>query len=418
MVRRATLPFFLSTLMLWGSSTLAAQPGGEQNLSLRLELMSWMTRALASDSGKTESFLPAYGFLTARGWNLGGSGVFGEVHGYLAGELLGANREIVRSGDLVLGFTGWRDPKGRFETRGGRLIVYSGGAWPAYVDGSMVRGRPLSWLVLEAHGGREVRDAFGSPSGPVFGGRVALDRYEIGTFGVAFQERMHDSETAHRLLASDFALRVWQPLRLRGTAAYDLKAEDLEEAQLHASVQPHPWVFVGLHGGLRDPAARLPLFSIYRAFVAGTDASAGGSVDFVPPGRLEGGASFEQIMAESGPGGHRGSLRARLRVDEEGLYRLGCEAVRLKNGERGYHELRFYVEARVLPALRVSASTDHYFYLEEIRGYERSHLADATVRWAFYEGLELGLDVQGWVNPDFEQQGLVMVHLRGDQELL
>ena len=162
----------------------------------------------------------------------------------------------------------------------------------------------------------------------------------------------------------------------------------------------------------------MPLFSIYRAFVAGTDASAGGSVDFAPPGRLEAGASFEQILAESGPGGHRGTLRGRLRVDDKGRYRVGCEAVRLKNGDSGYHELRAYLEARVLPALRFSASTDHYFYLEEVRGYDRSHLADATVRWAFYEGLELGLDVQGWVNPDFEQQGLVMVHLRSDQELL
>ncbi len=77
-----------------------------------MEALSFLTRTRSAFGDDTELYLPVYGFLSARAWNLGGKGFYGAAQGYLAeasGEDLG--RPLTR-GDLSVGWVGWREPKG------------------------------------------------------------------------------------------------------------------------------------------------------------------------------------------------------------------------------------------------------------------------------------------------------------------
>lgn len=396
--------------------------GGELRASLRaLGLVTGQLRP--GLTAATDLHLPTWQMLTLDGRNLGNTGVFASLYGFLQQQW--ADGPAGRGADLVHGHVGWEGMNKRVRVQAGRLSVFAGAPRYVFLDGVAAAALLPADLRLDAYAGTGVYETTTKAfEAPVFGGRLAWSPWEIGHVGVALQSLDSPvagggTAAARRTLGVDAALRLYEPLLLTGSYAHDLLGGRLQEARLDANYRVSKYLSVFALGELRDPLAWLPKTSIFNAFVDRNDGIAGAGFDLDTPGALTLSGGYDRyLVADDIPDGYRGYVEARLRVDPEGRYKAGLQLARLNNRQNGYDQARLWATAKATAELQLSCELDTYLFHKEIRGEARSLRGLAAVRWLAKPGVQLGLDAQAWQNPYFTNQALAMVTLQLDEGLL
>jgi hypothetical protein len=314
------------------------------------------------------------------------------------------------SGDLLVGTLSYRSPKGMVLVRAGRQVLYEGAGANVMMDGAYVRVRPGAAVELSAFGGFVPYPRFAYDAARVvYGGRVAYDPWDWGRIGVSFVEERASlegsAERARSTLGVDLAFRRFRQLDLEGSMAVDLIYGAVQEARVLAAViLDRDWTF-DVDYGMSNPSSLIPKTSIFSVFTDRYYHSVGADVAYRGSGWLGAQAAFRWFFYDDGVNGYEASLKPTLSFPETGGMSgtVGLEGVRLQGADNAYWEARAFGIYRPHPRVSLTANVENFFYDNQVKGYDRSHVMGLTAGWEAFRGGRIQGDFLVTLNPDFQQ---------------
>lgn len=371
---------------------------------------------------------PIYEYLTVGADNVGVPGLSLQFRGF--GMVQPANRvgSDIFTGDLLVGTLSYRDPKGRVAVTLGRQMVTTVAGGFVLLDGLWVDARPGNSVDIQAYGGWMPDAQFDYALDRVaFGGRLAYDPWDWGRIGIGYAGE-HDQGILSRSAASvDYALRRVRGLEIAGFAAWDILAGNFQETGNSVSFKPTRDWRVAVDYGFFNPAARLPLTSIFRVFTEARHHKVGAELTFNSPGMLS--SSFRGRYYNYGGDGHGYEIgwKPNLRFRGGRVTGLaGIELVRLSNPDNAYLEVRAFASVRPVRIFELTLDVDNFVYDHSVKGwetwrrsdpggitayrftgsggYKSSHVVGMTAGVDVFKGARLQGDVAVTVNPDFTQR--------------
>ena len=311
-------------------------------------LCFWQT----STHAQSGSFVPASGDLLLRGRPAEGllvlrSGLrnsrFVDVDALV---FIGAS-SAAWSGDVLSVSVLVREPHGLGQVRLGRFIIGGGAVGPVQMDGAELVLRPLPGSSLGLFAGLPVVPEFGSRSFDwLAGGRLGqtlwADRLGLG---VSYVQRRDAGERDAEELGADASLHALSWLSLNALASWSLIAQGFSQLRAAALANVDP-VQIELFAMQRIAARLLPATSLFSVISDTASTVAGGAADLRAFPRLNLGGT----LAVEGLGsdlGYRTSLRATLRLADEGPGKIGFEAMRRHRGADAYTGAALRVEVPI-----------------------------------------------------------------------
>jgi hypothetical protein len=225
---------------------------------------------------------------------------------------------------LVLNFR-LREPHGLAEMRGGRFVVATGAVRPVAIDGASAIGRAPWGSTVEAFGGQPVVPRFGArPYDWLAGGRVAQTVLSRATVGLSYVQRRAHGEIADDEVGADLAAVPLPWLDLAARSAYDLVSPGIADALASAAVRfGGAWRVEGF-ASQRSPSRLLPATSLFSVLGDFPSQQVGGTLKWRAAPRLDLLATGAG-QAVGGQYGGNATVRALLRLDDEGAGNMGLE---------------------------------------------------------------------------------------------
>jgi hypothetical protein len=257
---------------------------------------------------------------------------------------------------LVLSFRA-RAPRGYGELRGGRFVFATGAIRPVHVDGASVMGRAPWGTTLEAMGGVPVVPALGArPYDWVAAGRAAQRIGERMTAGVSYVQQRAHGELANEEIGADVAAvpTPWLDLAARG--AYDVASPGIADALASVAARARP-IRIEAFASHRSPSRLLPATSLFSVLGDFPSQTVGATVRWDAAPRLD----LLATGAGQSVGGELGGnawLRAILRLDDEGIGRLGLELRRQDVSTAQWTGVRGISSLPIVGALRLSTEVE------------------------------------------------------------
>jgi hypothetical protein len=295
------------------------------------------------------------------------------------------------------------------------------------MDGVWVKVRPGANIDLQAYGGWMPDAEFHHSSDRVaFGARIAYDPWDWGRIGLAYAGEHDQGILSRSSLSLDYALRRVRGLEIAGWVAMDGLVGAFQETGNSVSYKPHRDWRVSVDYGFFNPAARLPLTSIFRVFTDARHHKVGAEVAWRSPGML--GIDLSGRYFNYGGDGHGYQLgfKPTLRTKGKVSSVSGIEVARLRNPSNGYTEARVFTSIRPHRIFELTLDIDNFFYDEAVNGweawrradpngvtayhytgsggYKRSHVVGMTAGVDVCHGCRVSGEVSATVNPDFTQR--------------
>jgi hypothetical protein len=379
--------------------------------------------------------MPIYEYLTVGADAVGVPGFSIHLSGWGNLNLLNRAGGDWFDGDLLVGTLSYRCPKGRFEVRLGRQILYEGAGNNAMMDGLYLKVRPGANVELSAFTGWVPYQGFDfALDRIVFGGRVAYNPWDWGRIGVSYTGQRADGQFDRSNLGFDYALRYRSNLEFSGYVLADMVSATFQETRNALSyLLGRDWRFT-LDYGTFNPSGRIPKTSIFSVFTSARYHRVGADVTYRGAGWLGASLYGRYYHYEGDDPGYEVGFRPVLRFDHKGYgNQVGLEVARLKGFGNAYTQARLFGIWRPLKGFQLTADVDNYFYDDGVRGWEawrtadpgattayvfsdggyrRSHIVGMTAGYEVFEGARLQGDVSVAVNPDFRQawSGLIKFH--------
>ena len=140
-------------------------------------------------------------------------------------------------GCLLDGYVQYSNPLAGLDLKLGRQHIYSGIVNNS-VDGISFQGYAGSHVSMLAYAGYPVgyEDVNGRTGDSTYGGRVGLEQFFPGEFGLSYKMLTNDSETIENKLGSDLSLHLFSRLVISGLSVWNFDTEDWEEHTYSADV--------------------------------------------------------------------------------------------------------------------------------------------------------------------------------------
>ena len=220
-----------------------------------------------------------------------------------------------------------REPHGLGEVRGGRFVFSTGAIRPVQVDGVSAMARAPWGSTIETMGGVPVVPRFGLRSYDwIAGGRVAQSIASRATLGASYVQRREHGETSNDELGADFASAPVKWLDLAARSAYDLTSKGIADALVSAAARTSSLRIEGF-ATHRSPSRLIPATSLFSVLGDVPSDMIGTTVRWNAAPRLDLWATGAGQRIGADFGGN-GSIRALLRLDENGNGNLGLEVRR------------------------------------------------------------------------------------------
>jgi hypothetical protein len=220
-----------------------------------------------------------------------------------------------------------RAPRGWGDLRLGRFVFSTGAIRPLALDGVAATARAPWGLSGEVFAGVPVVPRFAiSTHDQAAGGRLAQRIASRATVGVSYTEQRARGVLSERELGADLALVPAPLLDIAARGAYDLVSPGIVDGNISGATR-FGHFRVELFGTHRSPSRLLPATSLFSVLGDFPSQVLGGAVRWEAAPRLD-------VMLTGGGqdiGGELGgyaTLRGTLRLDEDGLGRVGLEVRR------------------------------------------------------------------------------------------
>jgi hypothetical protein len=217
-----------------------------------------------------------------------------------------------------------REPRGFGEFKGGRFVVATGAIRPVQIDGASGIARAPWGTTLEAFGGAPVVPRFGDRAYDwLAGGRVGQNFDGRTIAGFSYLQRRTHGDISNHEVGADLAAAPARWLDFAAKSAYDLTSPGIAEASASIATRRDPWRFE-VFASHRSPSRLLPATSLFSVLGDFPSQSLGGTVKWRAAPRLDLFASGAGQDVGGELGGN-GTVRATLRLDDEGQGSLGLE---------------------------------------------------------------------------------------------
>lgn len=290
--------------------------------------------------------------------------------------------------DALVALIRLRHPGERGDLTLGRFVIATGAVRPVHLDGGLLRAKLPAGIGLEAFGGLPVRpittwndeQQMGGVAARidrgawdwVYGGRISET---LGTklgAGASYVERRDYGRVSDREVGGDLWLQPTEKLDLASRLAWDVVMEGVSEALVSAAYRPTGYRYE-VFGTHRSPARLLPATSIFSALgdvpsdTVGLSALwyAAPRLDLLASGSLRWAGDFSIAQDESDEArepqadlGMDASVRATLRLDDQGKGQVVLEARRFGLDPGEWTGLRLRVRVPVLGTYAVSTELE------------------------------------------------------------
>ena len=339
--------------------------------------------------------VPLYEFveLTARDLGVDGLNLYASGYGMVNLYQLGGDRR--GWGDLDVAYLEYQDPMGRFQVRGGRMLLFGPGTFGDMIDGGSFAYYGPGGFTISGFGGANVIEGFGDNADSwMVGGRVG-DRLMwaagLTDIGVNFVRKVTGGSVDRELIGVDFTYYAPAYVDLGGDFLYDDITEKVQEGQVQVGIRPHHAVSIGLDYRYLNPALFLSKSSIFSVFGGDDQHRAGLAVD----GRIGSWGvhgDFDYIFFENESNGYAADAGFRY-IFAEQAGSLGLDAGRYRDYTNGYTFARVWASYR-LPgwfARRVILTGDVQFHYldDEIDSFAYSLYSAFSLTYRSPIGLDL-----------------------------
>ena len=140
-------------------------------------------------------------------------------------------------GYILDGYAQYSNPATGLDLKLGRQHLYSGIVNNS-VDGISFQGYAGSHVSMLAYAGYPVgyEDENGRTGDSTYGGRVGLEQFFPGEFGLSYKMLTNDNETIENKLGGDLSLHLFSRLVISGLSVWNFDTEDWEEHTYSADV--------------------------------------------------------------------------------------------------------------------------------------------------------------------------------------
>ncbi len=361
------------------------------DISSRTYWLGYAEQAYGGIAGR----LPMYEFvdITARdlgvpGLNLYASG-YGMVNLY---ELGGDHRGW---GDLDIAYLEYQDPAGRFNIRGGRLMLFDPGTFGDVVDGGRFEYDGPGGFTFKGFGGAAVTEGFDDSADTyMFGGRLG-DRLlwagGLTDVGVSFVRRVEDGDAARELLGADLAWYAPKYVDISGEFMYDDITQQVQEVSADIGIRPHPQFDIGLNYQYLVPSLFLSKASIFSVFADDGQHRAGlmlgGRV-----GRWSIKGTFDYIVFKGESNGYTANAGFRYGFGGPGDF-VGLDAGRYRDYRNGYTRTRAYVSYRwpgwFRRRVRVTGDVQFDYFDDPVKGVDYDVYSSVSLGYQSPVGIDV-----------------------------
>lgn len=315
------------------------------DISSRTYWLGYVERAYGDIAGR----LPMYEFidLTARDLGAPGLNIYASGYGMVNLYQLGGERR--GWGDLDIGFLEYQDPKGRYNIRAGRLLLFNTGTFGDVVDGGSFEYDGPGGFTFKGFAGATVDEGFSdSADSYLFGGRLG-DRLlwvaGMTDVGVSFVRRIEDGDVARELIGADLTYYAPKYVNFGGEFLYDDISGRVQEVSAQLGIHPHPKVNIGLDYQYMVPSLFLSKNSIFSVFADDGQNRAGLSISG-QTGKWSLQGAFDYILFKGETDGYTAKAGFRYDFSGEGDF-VGLDAGRYRDYQNGYLMGRAYASYRL-----------------------------------------------------------------------
>lgn len=258
-------------------------------------------------------------------------------------------------GEAVIASVRLRHPSGRGDVRMGRLLYTGGAVRPLHLDGLVLTGRAPFGSSLEVFGGLPVHAAYeGRSYDWVIGQRFSQRVEDAAVVGVSYLQERDTGAIAREELGLDALVMPTEWMDASGKLALDVFRPGIADGRAALAV----------HGDLgraeifvlrRSPSRILPATSLFAAIGDVPSDRLGTTTFWRAAPRLDVSATAA-IESLGGELGGDGSLRAGLRLDDEGQGEVAVEGRRRGTPDAAWTGIRAALRVPVVPD--VVASTE------------------------------------------------------------
>jgi hypothetical protein len=267
------------------------------------------------------------------------------------------------TGDVLTVVLKVKDPKGRADSRVGRMLVSAGAVRPLHLDGVDATARAPWGTSLQLFGGVPVVPRLGDRAYDwAVGGRASQSILDRATLGVGYVQRRDRGVIADQEIGADFASAPSRYFDLAARTAYDLSTEGLADALVSVGSRIGGLRLEGF-ATRRSPSRLLPATSLFATLGDAPHTRVGADARLRPAPRLDVGLSGAGQIQE-GRSGYDGAARATLRTDDDGVGALGLELRRTGlpgaswTGARGFATVPIALGLRAATELEIAAPDD------------------------------------------------------------
>jgi len=351
-------------------------------INSRTYWLGYVERAYGDLAGR----VPMYEFidLTARDLGVEGLNLYASGYGMVNLYQLGGDHRAW--GDLDMGFLEYQDPKGRYNIRAGRLLLFNTGTFGDVIDGGSFEYNGPSGVTFKAFAGANVTEGFSDSSNSyMFGGRLG-DRMAwvagLTDLGFSFIRRIEDGDVARELLGADLTWYAQKYVNIGGEFLYDDITSHVQEISARVGVHPIANMNIGLDYQYLVPSLFLSKASIFSVFAEDGQNRAGLSISGqVGKWALTG--NFDYILFKGESDGYTAKAGFRYNFGEEGDF-VGLNAGRYRDYENGYSMGHAYASYR-LPGwfdrrVRITGDVQFHYFDDPMDG----------VSYGVYSAVSLG----------------------------
>jgi hypothetical protein len=270
---------------------------------------------------------------------------------------IGPDGDVEAQGEAVIAAVRVRDVERGLGLRFGRLLYAGGAVRPIHLDGAVASVSTPIGAQAELFAGIPVVPRFeGRSFDWLVGGRVTQDIGGVANAGVSYWQERDAGQLARSELGIEASATPHRLFALTSTAAVDVERLGLVSARLSALLHDGA-NRLELFGVRRSPSLMLPATSLFAA-LGSYDADEIGTTGFyrVAP-RLDLSATATVDLASQSPGATQ-SLRAELRLDDEGRGALGFEARRVSMPDASWTGARAWLRLPLIESLSASAEAE------------------------------------------------------------
>ena len=258
-------------------------------------------------------------------------------------------------GEAVVASVRVRDPDHGLEARFGRLLYSGGAVRPMHFDGAVLSVRSPTNAALDVFGGVPVLAEFqGRSFDWVVGGRTRQAIGTVANVGLSYFQQRDTGRIARSELGLEGSLFPVKALAITSTAAIDTSRRGLTEARV--SVVVHDSIDrLEVFGVRRNASLMLAATSLFAA-LGSYDSDSVGTTGFwrvAPRLDLSASASVDRVSQHAGASQ---SVRAELRLDDDGRGAIGVDARRVSMPDASWTGGRGWLRVPIVSKL--SASTE------------------------------------------------------------